>query len=126
MSVKLNNAIFYYNMNMGFGENLHNELVYQDIQIKELAARTGIKKSTLDKYLSGKRSQPNVENAVKIADTLGVTVEYLVKGEETSSDNKTILTAESRVLINQYNQLSNYDKQTIKELTQSFLKRSNQ
>ena len=126
MSVKLNDAIFYYNKNMGFGENLHNELVYQDIQIKELAARTGIKKSTLDKYLSGKKSQPNVENAVKIADTLGVTVEYLVKGEEISSDNKTILTTESRVFINQYNQLSNYDKQTIKELTQSFLKRSNQ
>ena len=54
----------YYDV-MGFGENLHNELVFQDIQIKELAARTGIKKSTLDKYLSGNKSQPSVENAVK-------------------------------------------------------------
>ena len=34
---------FYYYDVKGFGENLHNELVFQDIQIKELAARTGIK-----------------------------------------------------------------------------------
>ena len=63
---------------MGFAENVKSELEFQDIQVKELAARTGISKNTLDKYLSGQKVQPGVENAVKIAAVLGVTVEYLV------------------------------------------------
>ena len=109
---------------MGFGENLHNELVFQDIQIKELSARTGIKKSTLDKYLSGNKSQPNVENAVKIAETLGVTVEYLVKGTQISEDNqKSVLSAEHRMLVEQYNKLSDFNKTTVLELAQSLLRR---
>lgn len=109
---------------MGFGENLHNELVFQDIQIKELSARTGIKKSTLDKYLSGNKSQPNVENAVKIAETLGVTVEYLVKGTQLSEGNlKSVLSAEHRMLVEQYNKLSDFNKTTVLELAQSLLRR---
>lgn len=109
---------------MGFGENLHNELVFQDIQIKELAARTGIKKSTLDKYLSGKKSQPSVENAVKIAESLNVTVEYLVKGSNLSAEKlKPLLSAEYRSLVERYTQLSDENKQTIQELVVFFLKR---
>ena len=109
---------------MGFGENLHNELVFQDIQIKELSARTGIKKSTLDKYLSGKKSQPSVENAVKIAESIGVTVEYLVKGERFSEKKlKPILSAEHKTLIDHYKQLSKFNKETIQQLIQFFLKR---
>ncbi len=109
---------------MGFGENLHNELVFQDVQIKEPSARTGIKKSTLDKYLSGNKSQPSVENAVKIAESLGVTVEYLVKGAEISEEKLSpVLSAEYRVLVERYNQLSDFNKQTIQELTQSLLRR---
>ena len=109
---------------MGFGENLHNELVFQGIQIKELSARTGIKKSTLDKYLSGNKSQPNVENALKIAEALGVSVEYLVKGVKISSEElQSVLSAEYRTLVERYHQLSEFNKQTIQELAESLLKR---
>ena len=41
---------------------------------------TGISKNTIDNYLSGQKSIPNAENAVKIAKYLGTTVEYLVTG----------------------------------------------
>ena len=51
---------------MGFAENLREELKFQDIQIKQLSAKTGISKNTIDKYLSEKRVQPGVENAVKL------------------------------------------------------------
>lgn len=37
-------------------------------------------KNTIDNYLSGQKSIPNAENAVKIAKYLGTTVEYLVTG----------------------------------------------
>ncbi len=109
---------------MGFGDNLHDELEFQDIQIKELAAQTGIKKSTLDKYLSGKKSQPNVENAVKIAETLGVTVEYLVNGSKVSDESiKSSLPVEYRMILDSYQQLSDYNRQTVQDLMESLLRR---
>ena len=71
---------------MGFRENLKDELNFQDIKVKELASQTGINKRTIDNYLRENESQPSVENAVKIAKTLGVSVEYLVTGKEPSED----------------------------------------
>jgi transcriptional regulator with XRE-family HTH domain len=67
---------------MGFKENLKSELNYSGILVKELSAITGIKKHTLDNYLNTHNSLPNAEAAVKIARALGVSVEYLVTGEE--------------------------------------------
>lgn len=65
---------------MCFAENLKEMLESKDIEIKELAYGTGISKNTIDNYLSGQKSMPNAENAVKIAKYLGTTVEYLVTG----------------------------------------------
>ena len=65
---------------MCFAENLKEMLECKDIVIKELAYGTGISKNTIDNYLSGQKSIPNAENAVKIAKYLGTTVEYLVTG----------------------------------------------
>jgi transcriptional regulator with XRE-family HTH domain len=67
---------------MGFKENLKSELVYTGMMVKELSAKTGIKKHTLDNYLNTHNSIPSAEAAVKIAKVLGVTVEYLVTGQE--------------------------------------------
>ena len=71
---------------MGFKENLKSELLFQNLLVKELAVKTGISKRTLDNYLRDKNSEPTAENAVKIAQTLGVSTEYLVTG----SDSPTI------------------------------------
>jgi transcriptional regulator with XRE-family HTH domain len=67
---------------MGFRENLKNELMYQGMLVKELSAKTGIKKYTIDNYLSSHNCSPSVGAAVKIAAALGVSVEYLVTGSE--------------------------------------------
>jgi transcriptional regulator with XRE-family HTH domain len=67
---------------MGFKENLKSELIYSGMMVKELCAKTGIKKHTLDNYLNTHNSLPNVETAVKIARILEVSVEYLVTGAE--------------------------------------------
>ncbi len=64
---------------MGFRENLKEELKYQGILVKELAAKSGIPKGTIDHYLAENNTAPIAENAVKIAQALNVTVEYLVK-----------------------------------------------
>ncbi len=67
---------------MGFRENLKDELTFKDIQTKELAAKTGISLNTLNHYLVQNSTSPSAENAVKIANALGVSVEYLVTGKE--------------------------------------------
>ena len=70
---------------MGFKENLKSELDYQGMLVKELSLKSGIKKQTLDNYLSTHNSVPNAEIAVKIAKALGTTVEYLITGENKKS-----------------------------------------
>ena len=67
---------------MGFKENLKAELSFKNMMVKELSDKTDINKSTLDNYLRDKHSSPTVENAVKIAQALGVSVEYLVTGKD--------------------------------------------
>jgi transcriptional regulator with XRE-family HTH domain len=70
---------------MGFAENLRSELDYQDLIVKQLAAKTGINIHTLNHYLSGKKSMPPADAAVKIALALNVSVEYLITGVHSQS-----------------------------------------
>jgi len=67
---------------MGFNENLKGELEYKGMLVKELAHKTGIPKQTIDKYLLSNGSMPPADKAVAIAQTLGVSVEYLVTGRK--------------------------------------------
>jgi transcriptional regulator with XRE-family HTH domain len=67
---------------MGFRENLKAELKYSDMLVKELATKSGIKKPTIDSYLRKNGYTPSIESAVKIAQALGLSVEYLVTGLE--------------------------------------------
>jgi transcriptional regulator with XRE-family HTH domain len=67
---------------MGFRENLKSELEYSGMLVKELAAKSGVKKHSIDKYLSARGQTPSVEIGVKLAKALGVSVEYLVTGED--------------------------------------------
>ena len=73
---------------MGFKENLKSELLYSGMMVKKLSVVTGIKRHTLDNYLNTHNSIPNAEAAVKIAQALGVTVEYLVTGQDSYDRRK--------------------------------------
>jgi transcriptional regulator with XRE-family HTH domain len=70
-------------MENNFRVNLRNELNYQGVTVKELSARTDIPISTLDCYLGTRATVPSVDSAIKIAQALRVSVEYLVIGENT-------------------------------------------
>ena len=69
---------------MGFGENLKQELAYNGMLKKELSAVSGVHKRAIDTYVRTRASMPPADAAVKIAKALGVTVEYLVTGEDAS------------------------------------------
>ena len=57
-----------------FRENLRSELDFQGLTVKELSAKTGIIKGTLDNYLGVRASIPPADIAVKIAQALNVSV----------------------------------------------------
>ena len=73
-----------------FKTNLRAELDSLDLTVKELSARTGIPKGTLDCYLGVRASIPPADIAARIADALGVTVEYLINGREVKKQEKTL------------------------------------
>jgi transcriptional regulator with XRE-family HTH domain len=70
---------------MSFRENLKEALDFKGMLVKELADKTKISRRTLDNYLRSDASIPPADNAVRIAGALGVSVEYLVTGDERRS-----------------------------------------
>jgi len=67
---------------MGFKENLKSELTYSGMLVKELATLSGVNKRTIDNYLDSHNCMPSAEAAVRIARVLGVSVEYLITGQD--------------------------------------------
>jgi len=107
---------------MGFRENLKLELSYQDLMVKELAALTGVSRHTLENYLNLRERIPTADVAVKIAKALGVSVEYLVTGEESQPDN-SYLKPEFRELIKDLKLLSKEDREMIHGIIQLYKNR---
>ena len=99
---------------MGFRENLKDELKYQDMRVKELAEKTGISKRVIDHYLAEKFAEPTAETAVKIAQVLGVSVEYLVTGKDSSIP--TTIKPEVIEILQEMNHLPNHDIAFTKEM----------
>ena len=106
-------ALFY----MGFRENLKSELIYKDMLVKELAAKTGISRHTLDNYLNVREHKPTIDVAVKIAQALSVSVEYLVTGKE-PLQAAIHMNKETKNLIQNYNLLNENDREIITSLIQ--------
>ncbi len=98
-----------------FRETLRSELDFQDIKVKELAVQTGISQRTLEGYLGARGSIPPADVAVKIAQALNVTVEYLVTGNTEQNCFKSRETSNS-YLENIIAKLPMGKKQMIKEL----------
>ena len=67
---------------------MKTKLAYSGMLVKELAAKSGVNKCSLDNYLNARGQIPSVEAGQKIAQALGVSVEYLVTGQESKKDGK--------------------------------------
>ena len=73
-----------------FRANLRSSLNSRNLTVKELSVITGIAKGTLDCYLGARASIPSADIAAKIAGALGVTVEYLVSGQNQKKQENNI------------------------------------
>ena len=71
-----------------FSERLKSALDQQQMKASELSLRTGIGKSSISQYMSDKNT-PKLKTMRVIADTLGVTVQWLsgIDKDEPEGDN---------------------------------------
>lgn len=107
---------------MSFWRNVEAELEYKNMSRKELAQKARFAVSGMSLGLQN-NSMPSVDVAVRIADALDVSVEYLVTGTE----KKFCQQANSKQffhLINVLSKLSLYDLNTIHILATRMLERS--
>jgi transcriptional regulator with XRE-family HTH domain len=95
-----------------FKANLRAELDYLGLTVKELSTKTGIAKGTLDCYLGARASMPPADIATNIANSLGVTVEYLVTGKKLKKQDK-LLDHNIRSIIQILLELNDKDIKTI-------------
>ncbi|MDR2702451.1 MAG: helix-turn-helix domain-containing protein [Spirochaetaceae bacterium] len=79
-----------------FRKILREELDYQGLTVKELALKSSVAKGALDSYLGKQASMPPADVAVRIASALGVTVEYLVNGEESGSKKNAVFISDPK------------------------------
>ena len=110
-------------METEFKANLRAELDYLGLTVKELSAKTSIAKGTLDCYLGARASMPPADIATKIANALGVTVEYLVTGQEIIKQDKS-LDYNIRSIIQILIELNEKDIEVILSLSKTLKKQS--
>ena len=105
-----------YPKTMGFRDNLKQELNFSGMLVKELATASGVKKRALDTYLLCENaSMPPADIAVKIANVLGVTVEYLVTGKDTN------IPPEVRLVIRNLLRLNEKERKIVAALVNALL-----
>lgn len=104
---------------MGFKENLKRALGYSGILVKELASRSGVNRRTIDNYLNTHNSMPSADVAVRIAEALGVTVEYLITGHEQKELNRSSFSSEPRVVLKNLETLNKRDRKIVLNLIRS-------
>jgi transcriptional regulator with XRE-family HTH domain len=110
-------------MSYNFRENLRTELDYQGVTVKELSTKTGIPIASLDCYLGTRATVPSVDAAVKIAQSLRVSVEYLVIGENKNTDKLPGKPSrEAQEIIRWVGSLNNEQCRAILKLMQTFKK----
>lgn len=73
-------------MNTSFPKNLKKILADRRLSHKEISSHTGIPASTLSQWLSSKRSPRVDDSLVKLARYLGVSIDFLITGEQQATE----------------------------------------
>lgn len=66
---------------MNFRDRLREEIDFSGLLDKEVAARADISKRAIDSYVDSRACMPPADVAVRLAQVLDVSVEYLVTGK---------------------------------------------
>ena len=71
---------------MSFRDNLRFLMDCRGIQIKELAARSGISENTIKSYLKENNAEPTLSKAIKLAYSLDIKLETLASTQTISQN----------------------------------------
>ena len=113
---------------MSFRDNLRETLDFIDMEQKELAAKTGLSLKTIGNYVKKDASIPTADKAVLIAQALGVTVEYLVTGNENAKGTPPDVLAriegiqtKHKEIFDILSKLNNYNYEVITSMAKTLL-----
>lgn len=98
---------------MDFKDRLREEIEFNGLLGKEIAAKVGISYSTFLSYIDSRSVLPNVETAVKIAKVLGVSVEYLVTGNKNTTPNSP-----EEMLVNNFHNMSESNRRNLLKISE--------
>jgi transcriptional regulator with XRE-family HTH domain len=62
------------------GRRLHRARTSAGLTQQDLASRAGVEQVTISRYEGGRVESPTVPNVVRLADALGVSIEWLTTG----------------------------------------------
>lgn len=102
---------------MDFRDRLREQIDFLGLLDKEVAARAGISKRAIDSYVGSRGCMPSADIAVRIAQVLGVSVEYLITGKN-SVPNENFSQMEAQKLLRTFTALSQKDKKTVVALAE--------
>jgi transcriptional regulator with XRE-family HTH domain len=101
---------------MDFRSRLRDQIDYLGLHDKEVAAKAGITKRAIDTYVGSRGCMPSADVAVRLAKVLGVTVEWLVTGENEIKTDEDI-----QSLIHYFSHLTDRDKKLILDLAKNMI-----
>ena len=93
---------------MDFRTRLREQIDYKGMLDKEVAAQAGITKRAIDTYVGARACMPAADVAVRLAAVLGVSVEWLVTGNDSFSYDK-----DEKELLDSFRHLNLHDKKIL-------------
>lgn len=108
---------------MTFRDRLRERIEYLGLLDKEVAAKAGISKRAIDSYVGSRGCMPSADVAVRLAKVLGVSVEYLVTGEnyfpaeQKSAVSENQISSKIDVLVDDFLKLSEREQNIVLTLT---------
>lgn len=112
---------------MTFKDRVREEMKFQGLTAKELAAKADINLNTLNIYIGYRAAMPSAEAALKIARALSVPLEYLLNGEtqQKTLDGKSNKQILQRQIFSMMNLMTEKQLKNFVKVAQLFIDISN-
>ena len=109
---------------MGFGQRLNAILLAKDITPAQLSKTLGWNTGALSQYLNSPTREPKLSNALKIAEALDISLDYLAGregyGERGRLGPSPVLAADEAVLVGDYRRMEPEERETIARTAHAF------
>ena len=72
-------------------DNLKTAISNSGMIVKEIAAKSGVNKRTIDKWVGVNETEPKINDIYKVCKTLGITVEWAVTGKHPENSPEKLI-----------------------------------